>query len=112
MEQLPVERQVTTTTTGAWEEIIFDFSAEGAVEYTTAVIFMNFNVVDGATQTYYWDNLELFTAKLNKNEANEAFSKAVQALGFDGIIQKESASKGGQMTNTYGIFKNKYSTLS
>ena len=58
---LPVERQVTTTTTGAWEEIIFDFSAEGAVEYTTAVIFMNFNVVDGATQTYYWDNLELFT---------------------------------------------------
>ena len=57
----PVERQVTTTTTGAWEEIIFDFSAEGAVEYTTAVIFMNFNVVDGATQTYYWDNLELFT---------------------------------------------------
>jgi len=57
------------------------------------------------------DNLELFTAKLNKTEANEAFSKAVQALGFDGIIQKESAARGGEMTNTYGIFKNKYSSL-
>ncbi len=57
------------------------------------------------------NNLELFTTKLNKPEANEAFSKAVQALGFDGVIQKEAASKEGQMTNTYGIFKNKYSNL-
>jgi hypothetical protein len=57
------------------------------------------------------DNLELFTAKLNKPEANEAFSQAVQALGFDGVVQKEAAAKGGQMTNTYGIFKNKYSNL-
>jgi len=57
------------------------------------------------------DNLELFTAKLNKPEANEAFSQAVQALGFDGVVQKEAAAKGGQMTNTYGIFKNKYFNL-
>lgn len=57
------------------------------------------------------NDLELFTTKLNKAEANEAFSKVSQALGFDGIIQKESAARGGEMTNTYGIFKNKYPSL-
>jgi hypothetical protein len=56
-------------------------------------------------------NLELFTTKLNKPEANEAFSKAVQALGFDGVIQKEAAIRDGEMSNTYGIFKNTYDNL-
>ncbi len=57
------------------------------------------------------NNLELFTTKLNKPEANEAFSKAVQALGFDGVIQKEAAVRDGEMSNTYGIFKNTYANL-
>jgi hypothetical protein len=57
------------------------------------------------------NNLELFTTKLNKPEANEAFSKAVQALGFDAVIQKEAAVRDGEMSNTYGIFKNTYANL-
>ncbi len=57
----PVERQATMTTTGAWEELIFDFSSEGALTYDSVTVFMNFNVVDPGTQTYYWDNLELFS---------------------------------------------------
>ena len=47
----------TTTTTGAWETIAFDFSAVGQLTYESVTLFMNFNVVDPADQTYYWDNL-------------------------------------------------------
>lgn len=57
------------------------------------------------------ENLELFTTKMNKPEASEAFSKAIQALGFDGILQKESASREGVKSNTYGILKTKYPVL-
>ena len=57
------------------------------------------------------DNLELFTAKINKPESREAFSKAAQALGFDSILQKESAAEKGTPTNTYGVFKKKYESL-
>ncbi|MFT5237849.1 MAG: hypothetical protein ACI9M9_001450, partial [Flavobacteriaceae bacterium] len=58
----PVERQVNLTTTGAWEEIIFDFSSEGAITYESVTIFMNFNMTDSAVQTFYWDNLERLNA--------------------------------------------------
>jgi hypothetical protein len=54
----PVERQATMTSTGAWEQVVFDFSSEGAVTYESVTIFMNFNVVDAADQTFYWDSLE------------------------------------------------------
>jgi hypothetical protein len=57
------------------------------------------------------EGLELFTTKINKPESREAFSKAVQALGFDSILQKESAVEGGEPTNTYGVFKKKYESL-
>ena len=52
------ERAATTTTTGAWETVSFDFSTEGDLTFESVTIFMNFNVQDPATQTYYWDNLE------------------------------------------------------
>jgi len=52
------ERAATTTTTGAWETVSFDFSAEGDLTFESVTLFMNFNVLDPATQTYYWDNLE------------------------------------------------------
>ncbi len=52
------ERAATTTTTGAWETLSFDFSAEGDLTFESVTIFMNFNVLDPATQAYYWDNLE------------------------------------------------------
>lgn len=57
------------------------------------------------------NELELFTSKINKPESREAFSEVAQALGFDSILQKESATSGGTKTNTYGIFKNKYPSL-
>ncbi len=54
------ERQANTTVTGAWETVSFDFSAEGGLTFESVTIFMNFNVVDPASQTYYWDNLNQF----------------------------------------------------
>lgn len=55
-----VERSATTTTTSAWEELTFDFSTEGALTFESVTVFMNFNVVDPADQTFYWDNLVQF----------------------------------------------------
>ena len=52
------EVAATTTTTGAWETISFDFSAVGQLTYESVTLFMNFNQTDPATQVYYWDNLE------------------------------------------------------
>ena len=57
------------------------------------------------------NDLELFTTKVNKEESSEAFSKAVQAMGFDSIMQKESAAKGGKKTATYGVFKKNFPSL-
>ena len=51
------ERAATTTTTGAWETISFDFSEEGDLTFESVTVFMNFNVVGDTDQTYYWDNL-------------------------------------------------------
>ena len=61
------ERAATTTTTGAWETISFDFSAEGDLTFESVTVFMNFNVVDPASQTYYWDNLVQTTVAANCN---------------------------------------------
>jgi hypothetical protein len=51
------ERAATTTTTGAWETISFDFSEEGDLTFESVTVFMNFNVLGETDQTYYWDNL-------------------------------------------------------
>ncbi len=51
------ERAATTTTTGAWETISFDFSEEGDLTFESVTLFMNFNVLGETDQTYYWDNL-------------------------------------------------------
>ncbi len=62
-----VETEATTTTSGAWETLTFDFANEAAgtpvfdpaATYDKIVIFFNFGV-DGATagaQTYYFDDI-------------------------------------------------------
>ena len=72
----PIERQVTMTTSGAWEEVLFDFSSEGAVTYDSVTIFMNFNVVDPASQTYYWDNLAVFVPVADNDLCIDAYAIA------------------------------------
>jgi len=61
------ERVATTTTTGAWETISFNFSTEGDLTFESVTVFMNFTVVDPASQTYYWDNLVQTTVAANCN---------------------------------------------
>ena len=51
------EIAATTTTTSAWETISFDFTEFGDLTFESVTVFMNFNQTDGASQTYYWDNL-------------------------------------------------------
>ena len=88
----------TTTTTGAWETISFDFSEVGQLTYEAATIFMNFNVVDPADQTYYWDNLEQFIV-LNGNSCAEALV-AVPGVYNDVAISVGNGSANNPDANT------------
>ena len=65
----------TTTTTSAWETISFDFSQVGQLTFESVTLFMNFNVVDPADQTYYWDDLELVNEIIVTNDlCGDAFA--------------------------------------
>ena len=86
-----VERSATTTTTSAWEELTFDFSAEGALTFESVTVFMNFNVVDPADQTYYWDNLVQFNVGGGGDPVElpitfDDSGVAYNILGFEGAI--------------------------
>jgi hypothetical protein len=70
------ERAATTTTTGAWETVSFDFSTEGDLTFESVTVFMNFNVTDPATQVYYWDNLNQF----NLNVGGTTCANALEVI--------------------------------
>lgn len=68
---IAVETEALTTTSGAWETLTFDFSAQAmgtpafdaSAEYNKIIIFFNFGT-DGATagaQTYYFDDIDVAT---------------------------------------------------
>ncbi len=53
-----IERAATFTgAANSWQELTFDFSDEADLSFADVVVFMNFNVVDGADRTFFWDNL-------------------------------------------------------
>lgn len=102
---IDVERSVTTTTTNAWEELTFDFSAEGALTFESVTVFMNFNVVDPADQTYYWDNLVQISVgsggdpvelPITFDDANVNYV----ILGFEGSISTIEANPDMSGANT------------
>ena len=61
-----VETETLTTVAGAWDTLVFDFSAEAAgtaaidynAVYNKAIIFFDFGTVPAADATYLWDNME------------------------------------------------------
>jgi len=61
-----VEQDVLTTTSGAWETLIFDFSTPSNgglnldLDYNLVTIFFNFGADPGTTpeQIYYWDDVK------------------------------------------------------
>jgi hypothetical protein len=99
------ERSAVTTTTSAWEEITFDFSAEGALTFESVTIFMNFNVVDPADQTYYWDNLVQFNVGGGGDPVALPItfddpSIGYTILGFEGAISTIEANPDMSGSNT------------
>jgi hypothetical protein len=78
------ERAATTTTTNAWESVSFDFSDEGDLTFESVTMFMNFNVVDPATQIYYWDNLR--QVNLNVGGTNCADAALVSPGVFNDVF--------------------------
>lgn len=56
-----IEATATTTKSGEWENLIFDFSTvDLSKEYGRIVVFFNFGV-SGTGETYYFDNIETTT---------------------------------------------------
>ena len=59
-EQVSVD--VNTTTSNAWEELVFDFDgvANLSVDYNRVVVFMEFiEMLGGDGSTYYFDDIQL-----------------------------------------------------
>lgn len=99
-----VERVVALTTVNEWEEITFDFSAEGALTFDSVTLFMNFNVVGGEDQTYYWDNLEQYNIPLGDpvffpvTFENQAANYNIS--GFEGAISTVEPNPDASGNNT------------
>ncbi len=55
------EATVTTTATGAWEKLIYNFSAEDSNKYDRIVIIAAINTTNSEETTYYIDNIAFST---------------------------------------------------
>ena len=55
------EATVTTTATGAWEKLVYNFSAEDSNKYDRIVIITAINITNSAETTYYIDNIAFST---------------------------------------------------
>ena len=55
------EATVTTTATGAWEKLVYNFSAEDSNKYDRIVIIAAINITNSAETTYYIDNIAFST---------------------------------------------------
>ncbi len=100
----PHERLVNLTTTGAWEEISFDFSALTTGTFDSVTVFMNFNQTDPATQVYFWDNLIQVSAGTDPVEFPVDFENAnavYDVIGFEGADSavEANAVQGGINTS-------------
>ncbi|MCH2214295.1 MAG: T9SS type A sorting domain-containing protein [Flavobacteriales bacterium] len=60
-----VEKLATTTTSGEWETLEYDFSSPSngslnlAVDYNLVVVLFNFGVVPAADEVYFWDDIQM-----------------------------------------------------
>jgi len=52
------EVDLNTTVTGAWEELVYDFSGAPAADYVKVVLFFDFGV-GGDDSVYYYDDVQL-----------------------------------------------------
>ncbi|MDB4047121.1 hypothetical protein N9486_03290 [Flavobacteriaceae bacterium] len=55
------EATVTTTATGTWEKLVYNFSAEDSNKYDRIVIITAINITNSAETTYYIDNIAFST---------------------------------------------------
>ena len=55
------EATVTTSATGAWEKLVYNFSAEDSNKYDRIVIIAAINITNSAETTYYIDNIAFST---------------------------------------------------
>ena len=55
------EATVTTTATGAWEKLVYNFSAEDSNKYDRIVIITAINITNSVETTYYIDNIAFST---------------------------------------------------
>ncbi|NRA48201.1 MAG: hypothetical protein HRU12_03640, partial [Phaeodactylibacter sp.] len=56
----PVELSATLGDANSWQELTFDFSSEGDLDFTGITVFMNFAMVGSEDLVFYWDNLQQF----------------------------------------------------
>ena len=86
------EATVTTTATGAWEKLVYNFSAEDSNKYDRIVIIAAINITNSAETTYYIDNIAFSTPVAVEEVSSPAAAPTAPSLDAADVMSVFSDS--------------------
>jgi hypothetical protein len=86
------EATVTTTATGAWEKLVYNFSAEDSNKYDRIVIITAINITNSAETTYYIDNIAFSTPVAVEEVSSPAAAPTAPSLDAADVMSVFSDS--------------------
>ena len=86
------EATVTTTATGAWEKLVYNFSTEDSNKYDRIVIITAINITNSAETTYYIDNIAFSTPVAVEEVSSPAAAPTAPSLDAADVMSVFSDS--------------------
>ena len=86
------EATVTTTATGAWEKLVYNFSAEDSNKYDRIVIIAAINITNSAETTYFIDNIAFSTPVAVEEVSSPAAAPTAPSLDAADVMSVFSDS--------------------
>ena len=86
------EATVTTTATGAWEKLVYNFSAEDSNKYDRIVIITAINITNSVETTYYIDNIAFSTPVAVEEVSSPAAAPTAPSLDAADVMSVFSDS--------------------
>ena len=86
------EATVTTTATGAWDKLVYNFSAEDSNKYDRIVIITAINITNSAETTYYIDNIAFSTPVAVEEVSSPAAAPTAPSLDAADVMSVFSDS--------------------
>ena len=80
------EATVTTTANGAWEKLVYNFTAEESNKYDRIVIITAINITNSAETTYYIDNIAFSIPVAVEEVSGPTAAPAAPSLNATGVM--------------------------